>query len=231
VSPTISATPTPSPTPTPGCPDSVAFAESTVYGTLTNNFLSTQTSDGIYETITEVQVTIPYYAEQKWQFNISAGAPKTFHVEAFIATSDGENFIFAYSTDDVTYTDMLTISKTADDNTDQTFALPAGLSGVVYVRVRDANRNFTDGVTATKLSIDHMFIRWESTCPTPINSPSPGPTASATPAVPTPTQTASPTVTATASPTATSGTTPTPTPSPSPTVLALNPARSWEIYN
>lgn len=40
------------------------------------------------------------------------------------------------------YTNMVTVTKTSDNNSTQGFELPANTSGMVHVRVIDANRAF-----------------------------------------------------------------------------------------
>ena len=47
---------------------------------------------------------------------------------------------------------MVSISKSSDNNSDQTYTLPAGTSGTVYVRVRDTNR------TSGRNSLDYVYI-------------------------------------------------------------------------
>ena len=68
------------------------------------------------------------------------------------AESNVPNFQFAYSLNDSSYTNMVSISKSSDNNTDQTYSLPAGTSGTVYVRVRDTNR------TSGRTSLDYVYI-------------------------------------------------------------------------
>jgi hypothetical protein len=70
--------------------------------------------------------------------------------------------VFAYSTDGTNFTPMVTVTKTDDDDTDQTFVLPSNLSGTVYIRVMDTDR--TKGLDPQPLDtifLDHMFIRSE----------------------------------------------------------------------
>ena len=88
-----------------------------------------------------------------------SGTSVTFYVEAYRPTnSDSDNFTFAYSTNGSTWTNMVTVSKSSDDNANQTYALPAGTSGTVYVRVVDTNR--TKGRTSLDtIYVDRMFIR------------------------------------------------------------------------
>ncbi|MHC4498407.1 MAG: hypothetical protein ACYS21_04755, partial [Planctomycetota bacterium] len=96
------------------------------------------------------------------------------------ASSDGDNFVFAYSTSqDGTYTDMVTVTKTVDDNAYQAYALPSATSGAVYIRVKDTDQ--TQGnKTLDTVYIDHMYI--ESTGGQPdTDPPTPDPATFASP--------------------------------------------------
>jgi hypothetical protein len=93
-----------------------------------------------------------------------------FYVEAHhTSNTEGDHFIFAYSTDDVAYTDMVTIVKTIDNNSYQTYALPPSIAGSIFIRVTD-----TDQTGASKnldiIYIDHMYILG-SDSGTPDNDP------------------------------------------------------------
>jgi carboxypeptidase T len=97
--------------------------------------------------------------EHKWTTTVPAGkSPYNFRVDAYRTTStDTDNFVFAYSTDNVTFTDMVTVTATTDSDTYLSYTLPTTLSGTVYIRVRDSDR--TAGRTILDIiRIDHMFI-------------------------------------------------------------------------
>ncbi len=97
--------------------------------------------------------------EWKWTFNVRSGTAQQFRIEAYHpSNSDNDNFQFAYSTDGTNYTNTVSITKTSDNNTDQTYSLPAGTSGTVYVRVRDTNRSNGKN-SLDSLYIDTMRIR------------------------------------------------------------------------
>jgi hypothetical protein len=72
----------------------------------------------------------------------------------------GDAFLFAYSTDDASYTDMVTVTKTADDDTCQTFSLPSSLSGTVFIRVLDSDQTQGNSALDT-VFVDHLFIQSE----------------------------------------------------------------------
>ena len=99
------------------------------------------------------------WCEHRWTFDVRAGTSVVFNVEAYRPTNaDSDNFQFAYSTNGTTYTNMVSITKTSDNNANQTFTLPAGTSGTVYVRVVDTNRSNNRG-SLDYLYVDNMFIR------------------------------------------------------------------------
>jgi subtilisin family serine protease len=144
----------------PLAPDAYAISETTIEGSISDGDLTaTLSSDEVYEAIREE----PYAGgkrsrlEHQWTFDVAGDSSVVFSVEAF-RLSDSDEFVFAYSTDGTNWTDMLTVTKIADDDLAQTFALPAGTSGTVYVRVRDTDRTKSDPVLAT-VWVDHMFIR------------------------------------------------------------------------
>ncbi len=131
-----------------------ANGETSVLGTVTGSYANTAASDGVNETITEELYTghprKQYsYLEHKWTFALPGGEA-TFHLEASrSANSEGDNFLFEYSTDGVNYTALATISS----STEQTFSLPLGpLSGTVTVRATDTDRNWY--MTA----LDDLFV-------------------------------------------------------------------------
>ncbi|MBK9386862.1 MAG: S8 family serine peptidase [Planctomycetes bacterium] len=144
-----------------------ASAETTVAGGRSGTFASTIGSDNVYESLTEVlsagSSSRRYsYLEHRWTVNVAGGTNPVFFVEAHrTANSEGDNFVFAYSTDGVNFTTMLTVTKTADDNTAQSFALPTGLTGTVTIRVQDADRTRRRTVLDT-LYVDDLYLRTQS---------------------------------------------------------------------
>jgi PKD repeat protein len=135
-----------------------------VLGTVSGSYLNTYSSDNSYETITEIEYTGHprkrySYLEHKWNFNIDASSGATFYLEAYRPTnSDGDDFIFAYSTDDVTYNNLVTVASA----TEQIYSasLPA-MSGTIYIRVLDDNRSW-DYTSLDPIFIDEMYIEYSS---------------------------------------------------------------------
>ncbi len=217
LSPTRTATLTPTPC-VPGTFTDRANADLPGTGIVTGNYTNTLVSDNNYETFTEVYTGGYWQLKHKWTIPIAPGSDvHTFSVEAFHGTNlnGQDDFIFSYSTDNVTFSPMLTVTKTADDNVAQTFDLPASLPSVVYIRAVDSLSWDVNSSPdrATTVNIDDMFIASTATCgttPTPsaTRTASPSPTRSSTPTA-TRTATGSPTRTATMSPTRTATSSPT----------------------
>jgi hypothetical protein len=145
----------------------VANADIPVSGTMSGSYVDTHASDDVYESISERdglgKPSGRYsYLEHKWTIDVTGGSSITFYLEAHrTANTEGDDFVFAYSTDGSVYTDMVTVSKNADDDTYQTCELPSDISGTVYIRVMDTDRTAGNRALDT-INIDHLFIRSES---------------------------------------------------------------------
>ncbi|MCP5547392.1 MAG: RICIN domain-containing protein [Akkermansiaceae bacterium] len=154
---------------TPSAPAGAAYpiAETTAVGTVSGSMANTTASDNVYETLTEIEsggrTSRRYsYLGHTWTFDIGGGGNPVLHVEAHhTANTEGDDFVFVYSTDGVNYTDAITVTKTTDDDTAQTYALPTEITGTVYVRVQDTDR--TQGRRALdSLFVDELFIFTDS---------------------------------------------------------------------
>lgn len=112
--------------------------------------------DDVYIPLPDVDKTS--LLEHKWMFDVPYDEePYEFMVEASRnAGVDGDNFIFSYSTDDVSYTDMSFIVDSPSDAI-YNHSLPTGLDGDVYIRVVDTDQNIGN-VEISQLFIDRMFI-------------------------------------------------------------------------
>ena len=155
----------PPPPPPPAEPvDDFAVAQSSTAGTASGSLAALAKDDNVYQSIKErlsngAAKKAYSYLSHTWTFNVTGGGSVVFHVQAHrTGSADGDNFTFAYSTNNVAYVAMLTTTKTKDDNATQSFALPSNLKGKVYVRVQDSNRvagkNVLDAVY-----VDQLFIR------------------------------------------------------------------------
>jgi len=144
----------------------VATDETAVKGTVSGDYTDTHTSNDVYESITERESggkpSNRYsYLEHQWTFNVTGGSTVTFYIEAYKTdNSEGDDFVFAYSTNGEDWTNMVTVTKTSDDDSTQSYALPSSLSGTTYVRVKDTDQTAGNKSLDT-IYVDHMYIRSE----------------------------------------------------------------------
>jgi PKD repeat protein len=161
-----------------------ANADIPILGTVTGSYANTNTSDDTYEVLTEEESSdhprkTTSRAEHKWTFNVASTGTTTFYVEAYRTdNTDGDDFTFAYSTDDATYVDLVTVASAAE----QTYSasLPNGLTGTVYIRVIDTNRSW-DNISLDQLFVDYMYIEYETTPQVPVADFSGSPTSGSVP--------------------------------------------------
>jgi len=156
-----------------------------VTGTVSGDYLDTHASDDSYEVITEVASTshprkITSLCEHQWEFNVVAGNAVTFYVAAYRpANGDGDDFQFAYATDGVNFTTLLTVNSA----TEQTYSasLPAATSGIVTIRVVDTVRSW--GASSNDaVYIDYLTIETAGAGPTaPVAAFTGAPTSGAAP--------------------------------------------------
>ena len=138
-----------------------AEADLPVAGTVSGIYTDTHASDDLYQTITEVSSeTHPrkWYSmlEHQWVFSVSPGTSMTFYVEAYrLANSDSDDFAFGYSTDGVYFTDLLTVASATE--TTYSAVLPPTLSGTVYIRVVDTDRN-RENQSFDSIYVDYLAI-------------------------------------------------------------------------
>jgi subtilase family protein len=143
--------------------DTVAGGEVPVQGTVSGTFVATQAGDGVRQSIREVEskgkpATRYSLLEHKWTFTVPASSSTTLFLRAHhTANSEGDDFDFAWSSDDVNYVDVLSVTSTADQGY-QSAALPATPGGTIWIRVRDTNRTPGRRALDTVL-VDHLFLR------------------------------------------------------------------------
>lgn len=154
--------PPPPPVATPT--DYYASGEIRSIGTISGTISALLAADNVYESIKEVLsngTAKKRYScsSHTWTLNVTGGSSVAFNVQAYhTANRDNDHFAFSYSMDNVNFTSMLTVTKTADDDSTQTFTLPPTLKGNVYVRVVNTNRT-AGNTTLDTLYIDQLFIR------------------------------------------------------------------------
>jgi len=147
---------------------SFATGETTVAGTVNGTYANTFASDAVYQQLTEAlsggKPNTRYNSlEHRWTFQVTPGRSVVFFIQAHrTASSDGDIFVVAYSTDNITYLDLDTVSATTASQESQWYVLPATLQGTVYVRVRDTDR--TVGKTGLDtVYVDRLLIRTDVT--------------------------------------------------------------------
>jgi parallel beta-helix repeat protein len=135
-----------------------------VVGTVSGNFNDTYASADVYESITEVEsggqaANRRYsYLEHRWTAEVPSVNTATFHVEAYhTVNNEGDDFIFAYSKDDSIYVDMVTVTKSIDDDIAQAYEMPNDISGTVYIRVKDTDQTKGNN-SLDAIYIDQMYI-------------------------------------------------------------------------
>jgi VCBS repeat-containing protein len=156
--------------------DALATSETLAAGTVTGVYSDTHQDDGIAESITEQESggkpeTRYSYLEHTWNFNITSGNIVTLYLNAWSSgSSDGDSFIFAYSTDGVTYTDMFSVDSIAD-GAPLAYVLPPSTQGSVYVRVTDSD-HFVGNLNLDTVFVDHLYIHSETQTGSPPTAPS-----------------------------------------------------------
>ncbi len=138
-----------------------AAGETSVAGTVNGDYTATHAGDNVYEAITEVTYTGHprkrySYLEHRWDFSVSSGSAVTFHLEAYRSTnSEGDNFLFEYSTDGSTWLSLVTVASA----TEQVYeaSMPNDLSGIVTVRVTDTDRTW-GSIANDTVTVDEMYI-------------------------------------------------------------------------
>ena len=134
-------------------------------GGINGSHTDIHTSNDVYEAIKEKtnngNPNKRYsFLEHKWRFDITESYDSVdFYLEAYhTSNSEGDDFVFAYSTNNVSFTDLVTVTKTSDDDNYQSASLPDTLSGTVYIQVKDTDRTKGNKVLDT-IYIDHMYIK------------------------------------------------------------------------
>jgi len=154
----------------PGGPtDQVAEAEIAGSGAATGIYTDTHSDDGVSQSITERESggrksDRHSYLEWTWRFQVVPGSSMTLFANAwFSGSGDGDQFVFAWSSDGVSFTDLFVVSSTDPANL-QSAPIPA--YGTVYIRVRDTDQAPGNRGLDT-VFVDHLFVRSEAGEPPP----------------------------------------------------------------
>ncbi len=130
-----------------------------VYGTiLSGSYLTTMTQDDTAEILKEALVSSSSRLEHTWTLSAAAGHDHTFYLDAYHSSNtEGDNVVFEYSKDRTSWTPMVTVTKTADNDVLQSYAFPQDVTGLLYVRVRDLDRT-TGRTKLDTVGIDEMYV-------------------------------------------------------------------------
>jgi PKD repeat protein len=136
----------------------------TTFGSiLSGSYLDTRTQNNVAEVLVEASAggspsTRKSQLEHKWSLDVAAGGMQTFFLDAWHSpNAEGDDFVFEYSRDNVSWTPMVTVTKTADDSNLQSYTFGADVTGTLWVRVRDLDRTAGRG-QLDKVYIDEMFV-------------------------------------------------------------------------
>jgi PKD repeat protein len=144
--------------------DHVVSAEQVVSGSVAGTYLDTRTGDGIAESITEATnggrpAQRQSFLEVVWRIDVPGGEMATLHCNAWApASSDGDVFELAYSTDGSSFQTTFTLVSTTDDNSYQTYPLGTLPGNSVWVRLRDTDRT-PGNRSKDRVWVDHLFVR------------------------------------------------------------------------
>jgi len=160
----IASATTPEPPPPPLYTNFNAVGESTVAGTVRGNYASTFNDDGSTQDITEIESggkpSSRYsYLEQRWNFNVGAGATVTLYANAWSSGSkDGDAFRFEYSVNNGnSFSTLFTVSSTSGGNL-QMADIPNSPSGSIIIRVVDTDHGAGHSDLDT-LRVDQLYIQ------------------------------------------------------------------------
>jgi flagellin-like protein len=117
-------------------------------------FNDTQSSNNVYEILTEVGGTI----EHIWSLSTISGEKPTLSVELKLGSSTDESFYFSYSTDAIYWTLMFVVPQTTSSITDSTFTfeLPSSTPGTIYVKLKDSSAS---GSHDDSVFVDLLTVR------------------------------------------------------------------------
>ncbi len=152
--------------PPPAVVFALADADLPVSGTVAQTFAQTHGDDGVAQTLTEVESggkpSSRYsLAEHRWRFaNVRGGLAVTVQANAWAgASTDGDSFIFEYSTDGGgAWSPLFVIAAGTGPANTAAAVLPAGTRGEVLIRTRDSNRS-AGGRELNTVWVDQLVIR------------------------------------------------------------------------
>lgn len=136
----------------------------TTFGSIVSgSYLDTRTQNNVAEVLIESPSdgspqTRTSRLEHRWSVTVAAGGMQTFFVDAWHSpNTEGDDFVFEYSRDDIAWTPMVTVTKTSDTSGLQSYGFGGDVTGNLWVRVRDLDRTAGRG-QLDKVYVDEMFV-------------------------------------------------------------------------
>lgn len=153
----------------------VASSEILGAGTVQGTNVDTWADDDISESITERnsggRPSNRYsYLQHTWVFEVPVGSATLFLNGWSTDSVDEDSFVFSYSQDGNTYSEMFTIADGSSTSW-HNYAFPPDTSGTIYVRVMDTDRT-AGNLDLDIVTVDHMYIQSESEAGGPPVAPS-----------------------------------------------------------
>jgi len=144
-----------------------AYADQPGSAIVSGTYQDTHTDNGAAQSLTEQsskgkKSDRTSYMSHSWRFNISSGDDIRVNANAYQSPSaDGDNFVFAWSDDDVDYSDLFTVSSTSAGNT-ELGSIPNSVSGQVWIRVMDTDRSPGNDSALDTVYVDQLYIEVEN---------------------------------------------------------------------
>jgi len=158
----------------------VANGEQSIASTLgVGSYVDTHWSDSISERIDEALGgggsgsgggSAESQFEHHWFFEVAGTDPVVFQMLAQIVSSNSDAFEISYSIDAGLSWSAALFTVDSPTPTAYTAALPAGTSGALIIRAKNANRE-RDESNASGLVIDHMYLRSTTVETDPVPEP------------------------------------------------------------
>ncbi len=133
----------------------------TLYGAIfSGSYLDTKTQNDVSEVIVEMEYGqgTKKRLQHTWTILVPQGQTHKFKIDSYKSTPTDDDFRFYYSTDpaNLLANYMFTVTNTSDQDWYNTYNLPGGLSGTVYITVTDSQQS--NGEIADRINVDHMYV-------------------------------------------------------------------------
>ena len=154
--------------------DQFALSDVSTDGSNSGSFTHTLDDDGILQVLTErvsggKKRNRTSLLTHAWRFSVAPGSAVTLYANTWSeGSTEGDAFVFAWSTDNVNYQDLFIVNSSSDDNVQ---SAGIGDSGTIYIRVQDTDRG-AGNQQQDSIYIDQLYIRSDNGQPPPNQAPS-----------------------------------------------------------